>query len=122
MVYNAGQWKLIIVIYALGSVREKFYVWNEVAPQWKFSCGPLDLNSWVDLFMYVIEGIKLGTWKVRRLNWAYNKVALICNTTLKKRALSTNIFPKAKENGTIQGGDKRIDCSIDIIMQTYIEL
>ena len=69
MVYNTGQWNLIIVIYALGSAHEKFDVWNEDAPQSKFLCGPLDHNWWVDLFMYTIEGIRLGSWKVRRLNW-----------------------------------------------------
>ena len=69
MVYNAGQWNLIIVIYALGSAHEKFDVWNEDAPQSKFLCGPLDHNWWVDLFMDTIEGIRLGTWKVQRLNW-----------------------------------------------------
>ena len=36
--------------YALhvGSAHEKFDVLREVAPQSKFPCGPLDLNSWVD--------------------------------------------------------------------------
>ena len=38
-----------MVIYALGLAREKFDVSNEVAPQSKFPCRPLDLyNSWVD--------------------------------------------------------------------------
>ena len=31
----------------------------------------LDLNySNVDLFMYLIEGIRIGTWKVQHLIWA----------------------------------------------------
>ena len=27
------------------------------------------IDSNVDLFMYLIEGIRFGTWKVRRFNW-----------------------------------------------------
>ena len=73
-----------LVIYALVSAHEisKFEVWNVVALQSKIPCGPLDLNSNlnmsdlitsnVDLFMFLIEGIRIGTWKVRRLNWALN--------------------------------------------------
>ena len=41
-------YKYISVIYALGLAHEKFDVWNEVAPQSKFPCRPLELNSWVD--------------------------------------------------------------------------
>ena len=39
-----------IIFYALHvcSAHEKFDVLREVAPQSKFPCGPLDLNSWVD--------------------------------------------------------------------------
>ena len=56
-----------------------------VAPQSKFPCGAghsilirgstqirhdgLKIDSNVDLFMYLIEGIRFGTWKVRHLNW-----------------------------------------------------
>ena len=28
------------------------------------------IDSNVDLFVYLIEGIRFGTWKDRRLNWA----------------------------------------------------
>ena len=48
MVQTANQWKQILVIYALGSEYEKFDVWNEITPQSKFPCGPLDFNWWVD--------------------------------------------------------------------------
>ena len=39
-----------IIFYALhvGLAHEKFDILSEVAPQSKFPCGPLDLNSWVD--------------------------------------------------------------------------
>ena len=37
-----------MAIYTLGSAREKFDVWHEVAPQLKFLCGLLERNSWVD--------------------------------------------------------------------------
>ena len=37
-----------MVKYPLGLARKKFGVWNEVAPQSKFPCGLLDLNSWDD--------------------------------------------------------------------------
>ena len=32
----------------LVSAHKKFEVWNQVAPQLKFQCGPLDLSSSVD--------------------------------------------------------------------------
>ena len=28
-------------------------------------------DSDAELFMYLIQGIRFGSWKVRRLNWAY---------------------------------------------------
>ena len=75
MIYNAYHSKKIIVIYAFDSAYEKFDVCVEVALWWKFPCGPLEINSWVEpkldmsdlidsnvvLVMYLIEGIRFGT-------------------------------------------------------------
>ena len=40
--------ELYVMHIHVGSAHEKFDVLSEVAPQSKFPCGPLDLNSWVD--------------------------------------------------------------------------
>ena len=44
---KCSQVKINFSDYALGLAHEKFDVCNKVAPQSKFPCGPLDLNSWV---------------------------------------------------------------------------
>ena len=46
-----------IVIYAFDLADEKFDIWNEVAPQLKFPCGPLKLNSWVNPKLDVHVGL-----------------------------------------------------------------
>ena len=79
-----------LVIYALVSAHEisKFEVWSLKRsrstvenPMWatrsQFMGSPkLNMSdliaSNVDLFMFLIEGIRIGTWKLRRLNWALN--------------------------------------------------
>ena len=70
----------------LKCLQEKFDVSNKVAPQLKFPrWSPtilihgstqiryvkLKIDPNVDLLMYLIEGIKLGTWKDGHLNWAF---------------------------------------------------
>ena len=76
MVYNAGQWNLIIVIYALGSAHEKFDVWNEDAPQSKFLCGPLDHNWWS---IFLCTQLKALGWVHEKFDvWTGPKVALMC--------------------------------------------
>ena len=37
--------KIIIVLYALDFIHEKFDIENKVTPQWKFSCWPVELIS-----------------------------------------------------------------------------
>ena len=54
------------------------------------------IDSNVDLFMYLIEGIRFGAWKVRRLNWAlqwvYNHEGVSFGyTSLKRVALHAQV-------------------------------
>ena len=68
----------------LGSAHEKFGVWIKVVPKAKFPAEPGGKNgcsvpnsnslfltdSHAEIYMYLIQGIRFGSWKVRRLNWA----------------------------------------------------
>ena len=65
--------------HALGSAHEKFDVWNTVdIPTTRLGLihGSTKiryvalLDSDVDLFKHLTEGIRFGTWEDRRLNWA----------------------------------------------------
>ena len=75
--------KYVIIIYALESVQEKFGVWIKavpnVAPKAKFPAGkakrtaePFQIDSDAELFMFLIQCIRFGSWKVRRLNGRNN--------------------------------------------------
>ena len=76
-----------IIIYALGSVHEKFGVWIKAVPKplkgkipgrarrkERLSCSKLKqaflIDSDTELFMYLIQYIRFGSWKVWRLNRA----------------------------------------------------
>ena len=54
------------------------------------------IDSNVDLFMYLIEGLRFGAWKVRRLNWAlqwvYNHEGVSFGCTSLKRVASHRVF------------------------------
>ena len=72
--------KYVIRIYALGSVHEKFGVWIKGVPKSmqgrkeRVSRSKLKqallIDSDAELFMYLIQCIRFGSWKVRRLNRA----------------------------------------------------
>ena len=79
--------KYVIRIYALGSVHEKFGVWIKGVPKSiqrripgrarrkeRVSRSKLKqaflTDSDAELFMYLIQCIRFGSWKVRRLNRA----------------------------------------------------
>ena len=63
------------MIYALGWAYEKFDVWIKAVPKRKFPAEPagklkqpFSTESDAELFMYLIRGIRFGSWKVRCLN------------------------------------------------------
>ena len=62
---------LIIIIYALGSVHEKFGVWIKAVLRSKFPAG-LGVKNGLRTFhvYYLIQCIRFGSWKDRRLNRA----------------------------------------------------
>ena len=69
--------KYVIIIYALGLVHEKFGVWIKAVPkslQERLSSSKLKqtllIDSDAERFMYLIQGIRFGSWKGRRLNRA----------------------------------------------------
>ena len=75
--------KYFIIIYALGSVHEKFGVWIKAVPKANpgqtgrkelLSRSKLKqaflIDSDAELFMYLIQCIRFGSWKDRRLNRA----------------------------------------------------
>ena len=79
--------KYVIIIYALGSVHEKFSVWIKAVPKSlqrrnsgrarrkeRLSRSKLKqaflIDSDGELFMYLIQYIRFGSWKDRRLNRA----------------------------------------------------
>ena len=83
-IWRTGHLKYVIIIYALGSAHEKFRRLNQSRskaeiPGWarreeRLSRSklkqPFSTDSDADLFMYLIQAIRFGSWKVRRLNWA----------------------------------------------------
>ena len=80
--------KYVIIIYPLGSVHEKFGVWIKAVPKspqrrnsrprqakrtaesFQIETGVPNIDSDAELFMYLIQCIRFGSWKVRRLNRA----------------------------------------------------
>ena len=71
--------KYVIIIYALGSVHEKFGVWIKAVPKSIESRNSRPgqggrtavlTDSDAQLFIYLIQCIRLGLWSVRLLNRA----------------------------------------------------
>ena len=100
--------KYVVIIYALGSVHEKFGVWIKALPNSR-SKGEIPgrarrkerlsrsklkqaflTDSDAELFMYLIQCIRFGSWKGRRLNRALFKLFHF----FKKHCCKSSVFLK----------------------------
>ena len=113
--------KYVIIIYALGSAHEKFGVWIKAVPKslqrqnsrpgkakrtaepFQIETGVPIIDSDAELFMYLIQCIRFGSRKVRRLNRALVAVYADIDVMFSVQIDSTNNNQTTKISSNMNG-------------------